>query len=61
MPSPNMLLWPEDYFELKETEKKQIQEKLSAHLYLPKNETTFAKVSCPSSLIRTEANAWGQL
>ena len=57
-----MLLWHEDYFELKETEKKQIQEKLSAHPYLPKNETTLAKVSCPSSLlIRTEVNPWGQL
>lgn len=62
MPSPNMLLWPEDYFELKETEKKQIQEKLSVHPYLPKSETTLAKVPCPSSLlIRTEVNPWGQL
>ena len=56
-----MLLWPEDYFELKETEKKQIQEKLSAHSYLPKNETTLGKVSSPSSLLRrTEVNPWGQ-
>ena len=29
MPSPNMPLWPKDYFELKEVEKKHIQEKLS--------------------------------
>ena len=62
MATQNRPLWPEDYFELKETEKKQIQEKLSVHPYLPKSETTLAKVPCPSSLlIRTEVNPWGQL
>ena len=32
MPPPNMPFWHKDYFELKATEKKQIQEKLSALL-----------------------------
>ena len=37
-----------NYFELKVTEKKQLQEKLSAFPYLPKNGTYFYKgVSSP--------------
>lgn len=35
----NMLLWHNDYFDLKSIEKKQIQEKLSDLPYLPKRRT----------------------
>lgn len=51
MPTQNIPLWHKDYVELKASEKKQIQEKLSnLHLSVSKQDTNLQRCPLPPAL-----------